>query len=174
MTQDYLDIAQKCWGAAVPTDPMLQLEAAARAICRSWESPKAQEYRRLNAFNDLLGTAVTVQAMVFGNAGGDSGSGVAFTAGFAVAAGILTAVGGRTAHAAVVARQLGKVCVVGCGDFVTDGQRRLAKLGDKQIGEGDWLSLDGETGEVFLGKREIAVDRPTAEINEVTSWLRRN
>ena len=49
------------------------------AFYRSWESPKAREYRSLNAFDDLLGTAVKVQAMVFGNAGGESGSGVAFT-----------------------------------------------------------------------------------------------
>ena len=79
LTQDYLDIAEKCLGAAIPTDPMQQLEASARAVCRSWESPKAQEYRRLNALDDLLGTAMTVQAMVFGNAGSDLGSGVAFT-----------------------------------------------------------------------------------------------
>ena len=329
LTQDYLDIAEKCLGAPIPTDPMQQLEAAARAICRSWESPKAQEYRRLNAFNDLFGTAVTVQTMVFGNAGGDSGSGVVFTrdpatgkkalyadfvfdaqgedvvsgrrvpgdiaalrermphvadtlssgaallerefqdmedieftveegelfflqtrsgkrtpraaltilidlvkegiideaegalrakqldlkatavtrfrgkadaiahgeaasagvasgrvvfdsaratemaklsdpvilvrpetstediAGFAVAAGILTAVGGRTAHAAVVARQLGKVCVVGCGDLVTDGQRRLAKLGDKQIGKAIGFHSMAKPARSFWAKEKL-------------------
>ncbi|MDR3512770.1 MAG: PEP/pyruvate-binding domain-containing protein [Caulobacteraceae bacterium] len=329
-------------GGAAPFDPMDQLLAAARAVYRSWSSPKAVEYRRLNRLEDLTGTAVTVQAMAFGNSGGDSGAGVAFSrspatgekglyvdylsdaqgedvvsgrrtpgdadslarrlpavfrdlsagaqrlehelkdvqdieftveggqlfflqtrsakrtpravlrtavdlvregliapaeglrrvadvdldragvvrfvgeaepaasaipassgvaagriafdaeaaaraaargepailvrrdistediAGLAAAAGVLTAVGGRTAHAAVVARQLGKACLVGCRDLVIDGDG--ARLGEVALRAGDWLSLDGETGEVFLGRREIAIQRPEAEIAEIESW----
>ena len=67
------------WSAPISEDPMEQLAAAARAVYRSWESSKAQEYRRLNGLESLQGTAVTVQAMVFGNAGGQSGAGVAFS-----------------------------------------------------------------------------------------------
>ena len=90
-------------------------------------------------------------------------------AGLAVAEGVLTAVGGRTAHAAVVARQLGKACLVGCAGlaFAADGSVRL---GDAPLALGDWLSLDGETGEVFLGRRSIIVERPLAEIAEIESW----
>ena len=346
LTSDFLSLVEERLGAAIPADPMRQLEAAVRAVYRSWESPKACEYRRLNRFEDLLGTAVTIQAMVFGNAGGESGSGVAFTrdpatgvkslyadfvseaqgedvvsgrrtpadlttfrermprsadeltlgagllecefkdmqdieftieegqlyflqtragkrtpraallilidllkegiidehegasrakaldlnataatrfgdeaepvargngaspgvasgrvafdsaraaelakvgdpvilvrpetstediAGFALATGILTALGGRTAHAAVVARQLGKVCVVGCTALAIDAEKRMARLGEQKIGEGDWISIDGETGEVFLGKRDIIADRFTAEINELNRLLK--
>jgi pyruvate,orthophosphate dikinase len=330
-------------GAAAPFDPMAQLQAAALAVYRSWTSPRAEEYRRLNHLEDLAGTAVTVQAMAFGNSGGDSGAGVAFSrspatgekglyvdyladaqgedvvsgrrtpgdadslrrrapavyralcagaerlerqlkdvqdieftveggelyflqtrsakrtpravlktavdlareglispaealarvegvdldragvvrfvgtaepaahaipassgvasgraafdveaarrlteqgepailvrrdistddvAGFALAEGVLTAIGGRTAHAAVVARQLGKTCLVGCRDLTID-EAAGARLGETALKTGDWLSLDGVTGEVFLGRREIIVERPEAEIAEIERW----
>ncbi len=344
LSLEYLGIAEERLGAPIPADPMRQLEAAVLAVYRSWESEKAREYRRLNKYDDLIGTAVTVQAMIFGNAGGDSGSGVAFTrdpatgakaiyadfvvdgqgedvvsgrripgdiamlqsrmpeaakallsgaallerefrdmqdieftieegrlyflqtrsgkrtpraalviladlvkekiidehegalraetidldaaaitrfdgaaeavargkpasagvasgraafdsaraselaksgdpvilvrpetstediAGFSLASGILTALGGRTAHAAVVARQLGKVCIVGCESLAIAAGNRSAALGGQEIREGDWLSLDGETGEIFLGKRAVVVDRLSAKIEEVKRW----
>lgn len=329
--------------AAAPFEPMDQLLAAARAVYRSWTSAKAVEYRRLNRLEGLSGTAVTVQAMAFGNSGGDSGAGVAFTrspatgekglyvdflsdaqgedvvsgrrtpgdadalarrlpavarelaagarrleqalkdmqdieftveqgrlfflqtrsakrtpravlrtavdmvreglitpadglerlagvdldkagevrfagraepvaravpassgvasgraafdaesaarlaaagepailvrrdiatediAGLAASAGVLTAVGGRTAHAAVVARQLGRACLVGCRDLVIEGPA-AARLAGAALRPGDWLSLDGETGEVFLGRRDIETRRPEAELAEVARW----
>jgi len=90
-------------------------------------------------------------------------------AGFAVAAGILTAVGGRTAHAAVVARQLGKVCLVGCHNLSVDEAHRQAAIGDTNIRDGDWLSLDGDSGEVTIGKRDIVTEDPP-ELEEVRGW----
>lgn len=66
-------------GHAFPQDPQAQLTAAIAAVLKSWQSAKACEYRRVNQLPDDLGTAVTVQAMVFGNAGGQSGAGVGFT-----------------------------------------------------------------------------------------------
>ncbi|MBN8584432.1 MAG: pyruvate, phosphate dikinase [Ignavibacteria bacterium] len=70
--------------------------------------------------------------------------------------GILTARGGMTSHAALVARQMGKVCVAGCGSLDIDYSIRELKveLGDKLVSlkEGDWISIDGTTGEVFEGK----------------------
>jgi pyruvate,orthophosphate dikinase len=66
-------------GVAFPDDPMDQLVAAVAAVFRSWENDRAISYRRLNAIPSDWGTAVTVQAMVFGNMGEDSGTGVAFT-----------------------------------------------------------------------------------------------
>jgi len=331
-------------GHGIPVEPMHQLGAAARAVFSSWEGKRAQEYRRLNHLEGLIGTAVTVQAMVFGNAGGKSGAGVAFSrnpadgekglyadflfnaqgedvvagrrmpggaaelaerlpliarelaqgaarleaefkdvqdieftveqgrlfflqtrsakrtpraalrvlvdfvaegvltpaealtradkvdveqaritrfaeacpalalaisaapgvasgraafdtacaerfaaagepailvrhdtstedvAGFAVAAGILTAIGGRTAHAAVVARQLGKVCLVGCQALHLLADGRSAELAGQVIGEGDWISLDGEAGAVTLGRREIIAELPQAEMAVIATW----
>jgi pyruvate,orthophosphate dikinase len=327
---------------AVPEEPMHQLREAARAVYRSWEGERAREYRRLNQLDGLAGTAVTVQVMVFGNAGGKSGAGVAFSrnpatgvkefyvdylpnaqgedvvagrratggagalaallpevareleegarrlemeyrdvqdieftvergtlyflqtrsakrtpraalrilvdfvaeglltpqealaraeaidlekakitrfadnqpalataipaapgvasgrvaftserakalaaagdpvilvrhdtatedvAGFAVAAGILTATGGRTAHAAVVARQLGCVCLVGCTALrlLPEG----AELAGQGLREGSWLSLDGDTGAVTLGKRAIVSDLPAEEMAALAAW----
>ena len=66
-------------GRDFPDDPQQQLRAAVEAVLRSWMSDKARTYRRLRGLSDAGGTAVTVQAMVFGNVGPTSGSGVAFT-----------------------------------------------------------------------------------------------
>ena len=66
-------------GTAVPVDPMDQVHGAIAAVFRSWNTRRAVTYRRLNGIPDSLGTAVVVQAMVFGNLGSPSGSGVAFT-----------------------------------------------------------------------------------------------
>ena len=65
--------------AEVPDDPWTQLRGAVEAVFRSWNSDRAQAYRRVESIPDELGTAVTVQAMVFGNRGADSGTGVLFT-----------------------------------------------------------------------------------------------
>jgi pyruvate,orthophosphate dikinase len=337
----YRDLALRL-GHRVPDDPRRQLSEAACAVYRSWRAPRAIEYRRLNGLSDEGGTAVTVQAMVFGNAGPRSGAGVifsrdpatganepyldflfdaqgedvvsgrrtpvdagrlearlpdvarklkdgvrtiervrgdaqdveftveegrlyflqarsakrtplaalriavamvaeglidrhaalarlasiddaalavahfgderspmataipaapgvasgrvAFTSGrakvlsqkdpvvlvrpdtstediegFAAADGILTAIGGRTAHAAVVARQLGKVCLVGCRTLVIDEAKGTASLGDVQVREGDWLSLDGASGQIVTGRRPI-VSRPPPELAVVEGW----
>lgn len=66
--------------------------------------------------------------------------------------GILTARGGMTSHAALVARQMGKVCVVGCADLEIDYQKRRMVVGDRVIREGNYISLDGTAGEVYAGQ----------------------
>ncbi len=71
--------------------------------------------------------------------------------GMHAAEGILTARGGMTSHAALVARQMGKVCVAGCGDLRIDYAQSLMLVGDRTIRQGDTLSIDGFTGEVILG-----------------------
>jgi pyruvate,orthophosphate dikinase len=344
LTAQYRDVAAELAGRPIPEDPVRQLAAVARAVYRSWDSAKAREYRRLNELDEVAGTAVTVQSMVFGNGGGKSGAGVAFTRnpatgadelfaeflfdaqgedvvsgrrrpsdwtavakrlpdvadalahgarrlerehremqdieftvedgtlyflqtrtakrtpraalkiavdlvrqgvideaealrrisdiapaaaavarftgsahpvavavpasvgvatgrvafdsarakvladqggpvilvrretstedvlGFGVAAGILTAIGGRTAHAAVVARQLAKVCLVGCADLVIEADGRRATIGGHPVAEGDWLSLDGESGDVYLGRLEIVREGPVAELATIEAW----
>jgi pyruvate,orthophosphate dikinase len=66
--------------------------------------------------------------------------------------GFLTAHGGATSHAAVVARGMGKCCITGAHGIVTDDKAGTVKMGDEILREGDWLSLDGSTGRVFNGK----------------------
>jgi pyruvate,orthophosphate dikinase len=72
--------------------------------------------------------------------------------GINAAQGILTARGGMTSHAALVARQMGKVCVVGCGALDINYKTKEMKVNGRTIKEGDYLSIDGTTGEVILGR----------------------
>ena len=74
----YLELVAKT-GTPFPQDPIAQLHAAIGAVFRSWSNTRAKTYRRLNNIPDNWGTAVTVQAMVFGNLGSDCATGVAFT-----------------------------------------------------------------------------------------------
>ncbi|MFY7854628.1 MAG: PEP/pyruvate-binding domain-containing protein [Rubrivivax sp.] len=75
----HLRTVERLTGQPFPQDPWQQLGQAIDAVFRSWHTEKAQTYRRLKGIADRPGTAVTVQVMVFGNAGGDSGAGVGFT-----------------------------------------------------------------------------------------------
>eukprot|EP00997_Jenningsia_sp_PLL12_P006710 NODE_327_length_1894_cov_216.138753_g274_i0.p1 GENE.NODE_327_length_1894_cov_216.138753_g274_i0~~NODE_327_length_1894_cov_216.138753_g274_i0.p1 ORF type:complete len:552 (+),score=186.42 NODE_327_length_1894_cov_216.138753_g274_i0:31-1686(+) len=80
--------------------------------------------------------------------------------GMHVAEGVLTARGGMTSHAAVVARGMGKPCVAGCADAVIDYKTNTCTVGKKQFKEGDWITLNGNTGEVLDGKvplKEVGV-----------------
>ncbi len=333
-------------GQAFPADPRAQLDGAIRAVLDSWMSPRAIAYRKLHDIPDDLGTAVIVQAMVFGNAGSASGSGVGFTrnpgdgendlyvdylanaqgedvvagrrraagldellrlapaaasaliaaaplleaefgdmqdfeftvadgrlyflqcrsgkrmplaalriavdqvaeglltpsaalerlaeldlaaiairrvvprdgmgavatgmpagsgvavgrivfdpervagvagpdkpvilarqnaetadiAAMALSAGLLTAEGARTSHAAVVARQMGKVCVVGCAALEIDPVANSAVVSGHRVQEGDTVSIDGTTGSVYLGAVDVATERPDALLDVVASW----
>jgi len=72
--------------------------------------------------------------------------------GMSVARGILTSAGGATSHAALVARQMGKVCVVGAKDLKIDYKKRVIEVAGRVVKEGDYISIDGTTGEVIEGK----------------------
>jgi pyruvate,orthophosphate dikinase len=346
LAQDYLALYADTVGKPFPQDPFEQLETAVGAVFDSWNVARAREYRRMHGIADDLGTAVTVQRMVFGNAGGTSGSGVAFTrdpttgenrpyvdflfnsqgedlvsgrsaggdaerlarvlpevsarlaqtrraleqefrdaqefeftvqdghlymlqtrtakrtawaalriaveqvreeliapaeaisrlegidlaairrvrlanleglrplgrgipAGLGVAAGrialdaetveefaragraailvredmstedvaaiaaaqgVLTARGSRTAHAAVVARQLGKPCVVGFGSLAIESGARTVRFGEVLLREGDELCLDAESGEVYAGRPQLASERPDDLLAELALW----
>ena len=88
-------------------------------------------------------------------------------AGMVSAQGILTARGGMTSHAAVVARGMGKCCVAGCGDAIIDAKNKTIKIGDVVLREGDWISLNGSTGKVYEGRietRDPELTGPFAEI----------
>jgi len=350
LSQTYLDIFTEQTGQPFPQNPLTQLELAVQAVFASWSSPRAVEYRRLHAIPDELYTAATIQQMIFGNAGGTSGSGVGFTrdpdsgekrlyfdflfnsqgedivsgrttrsdagslfialpetrqelqsvcssleeefrdaqefeftiqdgvlfllqsrtakrtdwaalriaveqadegliergealarldglvldtimrrrlslgdrqplcqgqpagigvaagqfaldidavqrltavakgavvlireemstadiAGIALSAGVLTARGSRTSHAAVVARQLGKPCISVCSPLRIDLARRVAVFGDRSLAEGEMITLDSNTGCVYAGKAEITVERPTEWLDKIMKWRRQD
>ncbi len=333
----YKRLVRKKTGTDFPQDPRRQLELAVEAVFKSWYNPRAATYRRMNKISDDLGTAVNVQAMVFGNMGETSGTGVGFTRnpatgekefygeflmnaqgedvvagvrtpvhikklekinpdaynqlreitsrlehhykdvqdfeftiqegklymlqtrngkrtgkaalkiavdmveeglltrqeallrvepeqlnqllhpildeseplnviakglpaspgaavgrvvftaddavakgktqpvilarsetvpddihGMEVAVGILTSRGGMTSHAAVVTRGMGKCCVAGCGEAEVDEHKKQIRVGKLAIQEGDWISLDGSTGRVILGKAGLVEPDPAS------------
>lgn len=344
IAQESLSLALAEAGEPFPQDPMDQLLAAIEAVFRSWAGEKARRYRALNGIDERMGTAVTVQAMVFGNMGATSGAGVGFTRdpatgenrlyldflfnaqgedvvsgrhsvhdtellstrlpgisgelarmksllerefhdmqdfeftveegklfllqtrngkrmpwaalrmavdmveegllserealgrldgvdldglerkrfagddvplatavpasigvavgavcfdpkraaalvakgrsallvrddistddieGLASASGVLTAKGGRTSHAAVVARQLGKVCLVGCADLRIAPEGDCCLIGGRAFREGDELTLDGDGGRIFAGALPVVCERPERELAEVARW----
>lgn len=345
LTGEMLVLFERLAGRPFPADPMEQLTQAAAAVFASWDAAKAVAYRRLNLLDDDAGTAVTVQTMVFGNAGGGSGAGVGFTrdpatgarelyfdfcfngqgedvvagrrtltdsdrlrrmlpaaylalqaaqgqleglfadaqdfeftvqegrlfllqtrraqrtpiaalriavdmveeglitpqealarlrsvdldaathtrfaaplpaaladaviagpgvavgpialdaaaaermaeagtppilvrpetatsdiAGMARAAGILTAAGSRTSHAAVVARQLGKTCLVGCAGLTIDPGRRTCRIGGQTLAEGEAISLDGNSGTIYPGALTVLTERPERELAAIATW----
>jgi pyruvate,orthophosphate dikinase len=341
MLRCYQDLA----GEPFPADPRVQLARAAEAVFRSWDAPKAQSFRALKGIPGDFGTAVTVQTMVYGNAGGKSGAGVGFTRnpatgdrefyydfqfngqgedvvagrqllsdnarlretlpeiwgqleqsrheleilfgdaqdfeftvqsgtlfflqsrhakrtpwaavriavdmveeglcqpaealarlaeidlarvartrfapplpsplaiaqvagigvacgaialdaaaakrmaaagkpvilvrqetstadieGLAVAEGVLTATGGRTSHAAVVARQLAKVCLVSCPGLVADVEGRSVRIGGRMLAEGDFLAIDGNDGAIYPGRLTVVTERPERELAVIQTW----
>lgn len=91
--------------------------------------------------------------------------------GMTVARGILTSRGGQTSHAAVVARGMGKPCIVGCTDILVDYGRQLFYAGDTVIRRGDWITMDGGTGEVFEGQiPTLAPPTDSGAMGEFLSW----
>src|SRR5205814_5861775 len=79
LVEEYKALVRNRTGADFPRDPVVQLWGAIEAVWKSWTQKKAKDYRKVNGIPENLGTAVSVVAMVFGNLGDDSGTGVAFT-----------------------------------------------------------------------------------------------
>jgi len=88
--------------------------------------------------------------------------------GMAVAQGILTSTGGMTSHAAVVARGMGTPCVAGCKDLLISG--KTINIKDKKVKEGDFVTIDGTTGEVFIGKIELAKPKFDERLTKFLKW----
>ncbi len=91
--------------------------------------------------------------------------------GMSVAQGILTARGGMTSHAAVVARGMGKCCVSGCGALSIDYSKREVRIGNSVYKEGELLSLDGGTGEVLLGEVPMIAAATDSFFQTLMSWV---
>jgi pyruvate,orthophosphate dikinase len=92
-------------------------------------------------------------------------------AGMNAAKGILTSRGGMTSHAAVVARGMGKCCVAGCGAISVDEKAKRFTVGDLIIKEGDYISLNGSTGEVIQGKVDLVEPKLSGEFATLMSWV---
>src|SRR5271157_475437 len=91
--------------------------------------------------------------------------------GMEVAAGILTSRGGMTSHAAVVTRGMGKPCVAGASDVEVDEKSKTIKIGSTLIKDGDWVTLDGSTGRVILGKTNLIEPDPRSGVfAEFMKW----
>ncbi|OHD65405.1 MAG: pyruvate, phosphate dikinase [Spirochaetes bacterium RBG_13_51_14] len=90
--------------------------------------------------------------------------------GMSVAQGILTARGGMTSHAAVVARGMGKCCVSGCGELEIDYKRKTIKIGKSTIRQGDFISLDGSTGEVMMGQVPTVDPQLSGNFETIMKW----
>jgi pyruvate,orthophosphate dikinase len=345
LARDSADLLCALTGQPLPVDPLTQVACAVEAVFQSWNSPRATAYRRLNGLEAMTATAVIIQAMVFGNAGGTSGSGVGFTRdptngedrlyldflfnaqgedvvsgrqgtsdaarlsrilpdvhaqldaakrrlefefgdmqdfeftvqegrlyflqtrtgkrtpwaavqiavdlvsagiidsaaavqqltginldavertraqpalgqvpiatgtpaglgvavgmialdsekaqqmaangpvvlvrsemtpndimGLAAATGALTKLGGRTSHAAVVARQMGKVCVVGCRALRLENSSHECLIGDRIFHEGELITIDGDTGHIYAGPVTVAIDKPRDALATIARW----
>ena len=345
LIEKYKAFVKKETGKNFPTDPLVQLQMSRDAVFRSWNNPRAKTYRKLNRIPDEIGTAVNIQAMVFGNMGDDCATGVGFTRnpstgenkfygeylinaqgedvvagvrtpqpieklakempkiykelreitstlekrykdvqdfeftieqgklymlqtrngkrtttaavkiavdmvkeklitkeealmridpkeidqllhpvidpsakieiltqglpaspgaavgkvvfdsdeaaelgetepvilcrmetcpddihGMHAAQGVLTARGGMTSHAAVVARGMGKCCVAGCESLKIDEKAGTIKHKDITIKKGDWLTLNGSTGEVILGKVQTMEPKLTGDFGKYMKW----
>jgi pyruvate,orthophosphate dikinase len=90
--------------------------------------------------------------------------------GMDAAQGILTAKGGMTSHAAVVARGMGKCCVAGCGDVVIHEEQGVLEVDGKKVHEGDYVTLDGSTGELFIGQMPTIDPELTGHFNTLMEW----
>ncbi|SDJ53935.1 pyruvate phosphate dikinase [Lachnospiraceae bacterium G41] len=90
--------------------------------------------------------------------------------GMKVAQGILTVRGGMTSHAAVVARGMGTCCVSGCGEIAMDEANKKFTLAGKEYHEGDWLSIDGTTGNIYDGKIATVDAKIAGEFGRVMAW----
>ena len=91
-------------------------------------------------------------------------------AGVSAAVGLVTTNGGRTSHAAVVARHLGKVCVAGCSALTINEERRCCSFGARVFAEGDIITIDGDSGLIYGGAVPTTVERPEDALAEVRHW----
>jgi pyruvate,orthophosphate dikinase len=90
--------------------------------------------------------------------------------GFLEARGILTAQGGMTSHAAVVARGMGKPCVAGCEGLTIDVEGHKIRLGERELVEGDVITIDGGTGEVIVGEVDLVPPQINEDFERLLTW----
>lgn len=87
------------------------------------------------------------------------------------AEGVLTQLGGMTSHAAVVARGWGKTCITGCGELQIDEAAGTVRFGNVVLKEHDWMSINGTTGEVILGKQPLKQPELVGDLGRLMHWV---
>ena len=90
--------------------------------------------------------------------------------GIVAAEGILTSRGGMTSHAAVVARGMGKCCVAGCAEAEVDDSKKQVRIYSQILNKGDWITLDGSTGQVFLGQVKTTQPELGSDFQVLMGW----
>ena len=90
--------------------------------------------------------------------------------GMHAAKGILTARGGMTSHAAVVARGMGRPCVSGSSEIEIDYEKKIFKVQDREIKEGDLITIDGSTGRIILGEVKTVKPEISGEFSKLKNW----
>lgn len=85
-------------------------------------------------------------------------------------AGILTCKGGITSHAAIVAKSMDKCCVIGASDVIVDEKRQRINIGRFELRKGDWITIDGGSGRIFIGKIQGLRQKSNRQINTLISW----
>jgi len=154
-------------GRPFPQAPAEQLERAVAAVLRSWDGPKARWYRAAHAIDDEAGTAVTVQRMVFGNAGGTSGAGVGFTRD--------PATGAAQLYVDYAPNAQGEDVVAGRTGLESDGLERLpeaardelaelAQLLEHEFRDAQEFEFTIENGELFVLQTRAAKRTPLAAL----------
>jgi pyruvate,orthophosphate dikinase len=135
----YRSMIRTVLGIEFPSDPMEQLWKAVGSVFNSWNNDRAKTYRRLNHIPDDWGTAVNVQAMVFGNLGGDSGTGVAFTRNPATGENVF----------------YGEYLMKAQGEDVVADIRTPQPVNLRQKGESDLLSLEEEMPSIYAELEQV-------------------
>ena len=90
--------------------------------------------------------------------------------GMVAAVGILTERGGMTSHAAVVARGMGKPCVSGCKEIHVNQEEKILSVDGRELREGDWLTIDGSSGDVIAGRVPLIDRAPSAHFDQLMAW----
>ena len=90
--------------------------------------------------------------------------------GMHVAKGVITCRGGMTSHAAVVARGMGAPCITGCGEMVINFEKKTVSFGNKDLKEGDWISMSGDTGEIYEGQVPTIEPQISGDFETIMKW----
>ena len=176
LVRAHLDRYARLTDEPFPQDPLDQLVAAVNAVLDSWTTPKAREYRRLHGISGDMGTAVILQRMVFGNAGGVSGAGVGFTRDPALGERrlyidfLLDAQGEDIVGGRQTAEGLGELAVV-APDIVAEIERVSGVL-EAEFADAQEFELTVQEGELFLLQTRTAKRTPWAALRIATDQVR--
>jgi pyruvate,orthophosphate dikinase len=153
-------VARRSIDAATAGEPIARAIAAGPGVATGGVVFDAERARRLSATSSVVLVLPDIATDDLG--------------GIAASAGVLSAAGARTAHAAVVARQLGKACVVSCAALRVDASSHTCTIGPRLFREGDVITIDGGSGLIYEGRVGARVERPHEALEAIESWRRQH